>query len=118
MYPDDKGNITIEITEMQRIEISLAEASRGFAPLSSSSSSLPWVGYQVVGSQIRPLPIGSYLDKETGRFYWLPGPGFVGEFNLIFIKTGMKGEMKRKDILTRIAPNCSIFGNLFLKNKK
>jgi len=108
MYPDDKGNITIEITELQRIEIGLAEASGGIPPLPSSSSSMSWSGYQVVGSQIKPLPIGSFLDRETSRFYWLPGPGFLGDFNLIFIKIGMKGEMTRKDIVIRIAPKNTI----------
>jgi hypothetical protein len=108
MYPDDKGNITIEIKELQRLEIGLAEASTGLVPLSSTSSSMPWTGYQLVGSQIRPLPIGSFLDRETGRFYWLPGPGFVGDFSLKFINTDMKGEMKRKDIVIRITPKCSI----------
>jgi outer membrane protein assembly factor BamB len=103
MYPDDNGNITIEIKEMQRIEISLAET----ALQSLSSSSMRWAGYQLVGSQIRPLPIGSYLDRETGRFYWLPGPGFAGDFTLKFIKAGMKGEMKQKDILIRITPKHS-----------
>lgn len=108
MYPDDTGNITIEIEEMQRIGISLPDSPIGSAPRWSSSSSMRWAGYQLVGSQIRPLPIGSYLDRETGRFYWLPGPGFVGEFSLRFIKNDMEGEMKRKDIVFRIAPKCSI----------
>jgi outer membrane protein assembly factor BamB len=113
MYPDDNGNMTIEIKELQRIEISLAGTSTGPALLSSSSSSKPWSGYQLVGSQTRPLPIGSFLDRETGRFYWLPGPGFVGEFSFIFIKTDMKGEMNRKDIAIRIAPKCSIVKHRF-----
>jgi len=42
-------------------------------------------GYLKVGEELRPLPIGSYLDERKGIFYWLPGPGFLGEYNFIFI---------------------------------
>jgi len=30
------------------------------------------------------LPVGSTLDKENGIFYWMPGPGFKGEYLLHF----------------------------------
>jgi uncharacterized repeat protein (TIGR01451 family) len=39
-------------------------------------------GYQLVNGERRPLPIGSSLKR--GVFYWQPGPGFLGEFHLIF----------------------------------
>jgi hypothetical protein len=29
-----------------------------------------------------PLPIGSTL--RGGRFYWQPGPGFLGDYDLVF----------------------------------
>jgi hypothetical protein len=30
------------------------------------------------------LPIGSTLDVKNGKFYWIPGPGFLGEYTLHF----------------------------------
>ena len=39
-------------------------------------------GYQLVNVERRPLPIGSSLKR--GVFYWQPGPGFLGEFHLVF----------------------------------
>jgi Beta-propeller repeat/Putative binding domain, N-terminal/NHL repeat len=39
-------------------------------------------GYQLVNGEHRPLPIGSSLKQ--GVFYWQPGPGFLGDYNLVF----------------------------------
>jgi hypothetical protein len=39
-------------------------------------------GYQLVNGEHRPLPIGSSLKR--GVFYWQPGPGFLGEYHLVF----------------------------------
>jgi len=37
-------------------------------------------GYQLVNGERAPLPIGSSL--EGGVFYWQPGPGFLGNYDL------------------------------------
>jgi len=39
-------------------------------------------GYQLVGGERVPLPIGSSLKR--GVFYWQPGPGFLGDYTLVF----------------------------------
>jgi hypothetical protein len=39
-------------------------------------------GYQLVHGKRAPLPIGSSLKR--GVFYWQPGPGFIGEYDLVF----------------------------------
>jgi uncharacterized repeat protein (TIGR01451 family) len=39
-------------------------------------------GYQLVNGEHRPLPIGSSLNR--GVFYWQPGPGFLGQYHLVF----------------------------------
>jgi hypothetical protein len=38
------------------------------------------------GSALRPLPIGSRLDPATGTFVWQPGVGFVGSYDLAFVR--------------------------------
>ena len=43
-------------------------------------------GYLMVGEQLRPLPIGSHLDREKGIFYWQPGAGFIGEYQFVFVR--------------------------------
>jgi len=75
VYPDDKGIINIEIKELERVEIDF----EGATSLSDT------IGYQLVGNQLKKLPIGSFLDEGQGIFYWTPGPGFVGVYELVFM---------------------------------
>jgi hypothetical protein len=100
IYPDKNGIITIEIKELQRIEIHL-QGKRGLALMSD------YVGCQVVGHQLRPLPIGSFLDREKGIFYWQPGPGFIGNYRLVFIEETADGYITRKNIFITITPKSS-----------
>jgi len=74
IYPDNNGIITVEIMELERLEINL-----GFPDL---------IGFQKIGDQLKPLPIGSFIDSEIGIFYWQPGVGFYGIYEFVFIKTG------------------------------
>src|SRR5207245_8567496 len=43
-------------------------------------------GFLIVNGERRPLPIGSTL--KDGVFYWQPGPGFLGEYQLQFKRPG------------------------------
>jgi hypothetical protein len=83
VYPDRNGTITIEIKELERIEIHL-EGTRGLAPWSD------YTGYLVVGNQLKTLPVGSCLDSEKGIFSWGAGPGFVGNYPLVFVNSSGK----------------------------
>jgi hypothetical protein len=56
----------IEIEEVGRVELPLGAVR----------------GYQLVDGERVPLPIGSSL--KGGVFYWQPGPGFLGEYPLVF----------------------------------
>jgi hypothetical protein len=95
-YPDENGIIKIETRELERIEIYLNDyqaEGNAMANEDSSNNSKFKIqnlkfhsGYQVVGNQFRPLPIGSTLDAERGIFYWQPGPGFIGQYEFLFIK--------------------------------
>jgi hypothetical protein len=84
MMPNEHGMVCIEIPEVNRVEIDLADelTSRAFKATSATRFS----GYLVVGSELRPLPVGSTLDPRTGRFSWMPGPGFLGTYELIFVR--------------------------------
>ncbi|NIO79430.1 MAG: hypothetical protein GTN53_02585, partial [Candidatus Aminicenantes bacterium] len=54
--------------------------------------------------KVNQLPIGSMLDAERGVFYWSPGPGFVGNYQLVFIETDALGNKKRKEVSITIRP--------------
>jgi hypothetical protein len=85
IYPNDNGDITIEIKELERLEIHFSDPGTPILNLSS-------------------LPIGSTLDRERGVFYWQPGPGFIGEYPLIFMRKNKNNEMTKKTIIIKIKP--------------
>jgi len=62
-----------------------------------------------MGGGLEPLHIGSTLNTEKGTFSWQPGPGFIGEYNFVFIKkdgTGAKTKIKTR---ITILPRFSIY---------
>ena len=92
IYPDKKGILTITIKELEPVEIKIShDASKIF-------------GYSLVDNKLQPLPIGSTLEMKTGKFYWNPGPGFIGDYELVFIEKTGTGVTKRKYINIRISP--------------
>ncbi|HTA71024.1 MAG TPA: hypothetical protein VK776_22215, partial [Bryobacteraceae bacterium] len=44
-------------------------------------------GYLLLQDERRPLPVGSTL--KGGRFYWQAGPGFLGDFDLLFTRADL-----------------------------
>jgi len=40
--------------------------------------------YQLVGDDVRPLPIGSTFDPIASVFYWQPAPAFLGTYRFVF----------------------------------
>jgi hypothetical protein len=90
--PGEKGIITIKIKEMERLEIQL------FAPGESTCGT----NFKHRTLNLSSLPIGSTLDRERGVFFWQPGPGFSGEFRLVFLGLVTPGEYKKKIINIKI----------------
>jgi len=68
----------LETEELGRVELRVGAAT----------------GHLLVGGDQRPLPIGSSL--KDGTFYWQPGPGFLGVYQLVFERPD--GEMVRARI--------------------
>lgn len=60
------------------------------------------------GDTLKPLPIGSTFDRENAIFYWIPGPGFLGTYELVFIETCPFQAMKKTVEIT-ILPRREIF---------
>jgi hypothetical protein len=87
--PDENGIIRIELRELERLELHISNIESGF---------------MLAGNKFHPLPIGSTLDTGTGTFSWIPGPGFYGNYRLVFIKKGPEGELSKKEIHLRIVP--------------
>jgi hypothetical protein len=116
VMPDNFGASHIEIKEVELLEISLDPHNPPTLPLSKGGEDAwysgfrqaggdsHYSGYLIVGDELRPLPIGSTLDARTGRFSWLPGPGFVGTYDMIFLKDDGWGAAKRFPVCVTIRP--------------
>ncbi len=91
IFPDDEGVIQIDIKELERIEVNLnnlfEDSEYGSYSKPENAPSGHTTGYLMVCDQLRSLPIGSTLDNEKGVFYWLPGPGFIGDYDFLFIRS-------------------------------
>jgi hypothetical protein len=60
----------VEMDELERVELELGATN----------------GYLLVNGDRRPLPVGSSIKR--GVFYWQAGPGFLGEYQLVFERPG------------------------------
>ncbi len=91
IFADENNNvIQIHIPELERVEVHLGSALAE--------------GYMQVGEELRPLPVGSTLDKANGIFYWWPGPGFIGKYDFVFMTKNSSGEKTKKRIQIVINP--------------
>jgi hypothetical protein len=88
----ENGVFTATIKELERLEIDL-----------SHSMELTG-GYLINGQRLQSLPIGSTLDIKNKKYYWQPGPGFTGEYRLVFIFNGDEKTTMRKHMVVKIEP--------------
>jgi hypothetical protein len=89
--PDRYGVFRTEMREVERLELDLGKG-------------LDLKGYLVVGDELRGLPVGSTLDAKKGTFSWLPGLGFLGTYNLIFVQEDKFGIGRRIPMVVTIKP--------------
>jgi phosphodiesterase/alkaline phosphatase D-like protein len=61
-------------------------------------------GFLAVNDRLNPLPIGSTLDIKNGIFFWHPGPGFLGQFNLVFVIESPSSQSYKKLVTITIEP--------------
>jgi hypothetical protein len=114
VLPDENGVNRIVIKELERIELHFYDNRAQVKEKGSKNSkfiiqnSKFYFGYQVTGNQLTYLPIGSTLDAQKGIFYWQPGPGFIGEYHLVFIVKEPGGDMIRKNMIITIIPKFTV----------
>jgi hypothetical protein len=110
IHPDGKGIINIKIKELERVEIHLDDIGTEFEKQIRNNSKFKiqnsklHAGYLEVGGMLRRLPIGSTINIKTGTFSWQPGPGFLGEYKLVFPIRAKNGTLIRKRITITIVP--------------
>ncbi len=92
LLPDEKGKSLIIIKELEPVEIQFGE---NYADIQ---------GYMMNQNELHQLPIGSTLDVKSGTFSWSPGPGFIGQYSLVFVLTDSNGQSFKKSIEIKIEP--------------
>jgi hypothetical protein len=83
------GAPRVSAIERDRLEIRVAGDARNAAATDE------FAGYMVVDGYLRELPNGSSFDPSRGAFYWQPGLGYVGHYDLLFVRTGADGARER-----------------------
>ena len=63
-----------------------------------------YTGHLRAGGGLAPLPIGSQLDATTGQFTWAPGVGFVGTYDLVFVRWEGTQAVARHEVRIILAP--------------
>jgi len=96
VFPEWSGDIRVRTVETEQVEVRLASQF--------DDGPATYEGYVVMGGHMRPLPIGSSLDSSTGTFTWQPGPGFIGRYQFVFLRTGSNGIKTRIPVIVRISP--------------
>ena len=111
VLPDPEGIFKFAMPAVSRIAISLQEdliqtnwensseyrLGRNRGLKSKRDASLGGVGYEayeLVGGELRPIPIGASFDSQKGILYWQPGPGFQGEFRFVIVDIAQGTKMK------------------------
>jgi hypothetical protein len=62
-----------------------------------------YAGYHRVAGELTPLPIGSHLHATSGRFTWAPGAGFVGAYDLVFVRYSGQQPVVRREVRVILA---------------
>ena len=75
---DSNGVRHVTAPDMGRLEVTVG------SPVSPAGA---YEGYVLAGDTLRPLPQGAFLDRRTGEFFWHVGIGYVGRYELVFVRS-------------------------------
>ena len=84
------GAFVIASDEVGRIELLLGDAEQ--------------TGYLRTPSGLAPLPAGSSLDPLQGTFTWAPGAGFIGRYDLVFVRSVNGRAVSRREVRIILQP--------------
>ncbi len=73
---DGVRRVRVDPTERVAVHVGNAEGST-------------YSAYRVLEGRLSMLPVGSSFDARKGIFYWQPGPGYLGEYDFVVLKSGI-----------------------------
>jgi hypothetical protein len=91
--PTTSGRVVLRGPEIDRFEVRLGDPDSG-----------RYTGYLRVGASLGALPIGAQLDAATGAFIWSPGVGFVGNYDLVFVRWMEDRPVARQEVRIVLRP--------------
>jgi hypothetical protein len=91
--PNASGTIVVRSQEVNRVELRLPPGR--------------YTGHLRRADGLEPLPVGAALDDDDGLFTWAPGVGFVGAYDLAFVRWDGQQPVSRKDVRILIGPKGS-----------
>jgi hypothetical protein len=92
----DSGRTVVRSEEVSRVELHVGPG--------------PSEGYLRTSEGLAALPIGSKLDPDTGVFTWAPGVGFVGAYDLVFVRQHAEEPAARREVRIVLHPKGSAAG--------
>ena len=95
---DADGRAVIHGEELDRFELKLGPSHHEGRALA---------GYLRAGEALTALPVGSSLDDATGTFTWQPGVGFVGAYDLVFVRSENGRAVARQEVRFTLHPKGS-----------
>jgi hypothetical protein len=98
-YPaSGSGRVIVRGEEVDRFELAL-----------ETGDGQSIAGYLRSPTGLASLPSGSQLNAATGRFTWTPGAGFVGTYDLVFVRSIGGAPVARRDVRLVLRPKSSGF---------
>jgi len=83
------------------MNLSLKNKSEGRVVLGNNEDGSLFSAFLIVGPELRPLPIGATFDADRGVLYWQLGPGFFGDYDLVFMD---KNQGTKRRLTVRVVP--------------